>query len=213
MFGTGGNFRQPLTPLYIIFMAGDVSLPQVMRRLQSLYGTTSGDTLLELFYSQPQEEGESFIAFCTRLEECVYAAAEKGAVQVDAIPAMLRSRFGAGLVDSDVKNTLRPRKHILDIEELVKEARALTDEFKSRGSSGSKKKVSLQREDDRRPEEAASCDRETCGIGRRDEEALKGSENGGSTAQHGTDILQCLSAEGPRCVRMSSRNDTLLSPL
>ena len=26
------------------------------------------------------------------------------------------------------------------------------------------------------------------------EEALRGSENGGSTAQHGNDIMQCLSA-------------------
>ena len=125
----------------IIHLDSNAGLDQVMRKLQSLYGTTiSGDTLLEKFFSEPQEDGESCASFCTRLEECVYAASEKGAVSVDAIPQMLRSRFWAGLVNPDVKNALRPKRTHLDLEQLVEEARALTEEFRPRGGQAGKNK-------------------------------------------------------------------------
>ena len=110
-----------------------VSVEEVLQKFESIYGTVmSEEAILESFYSarqNPLDENEDCAAWCCRLEELAYQALEKDAVADAEIPGMLRNRFWSGLRDSRIKDALRQHRQKMAIEDLVKEARTLEEEF------------------------------------------------------------------------------------
>lgn len=111
-------------------MGENVSAEDILVKFESIYGTVmAGETILERFYSAKQGVEEDCASWSCRLEELAYQALEKEAIAQDEISTMMRSRFWSGLRDSRLKDALRQKKTSIPIEELVKEARGLEEEF------------------------------------------------------------------------------------
>jgi len=109
------------------------TLEGIMAKFESIYGTVmSGEAILEKFYSarqKPKEENEDCAMWCCRLEELIYQALEKEAVHEEEIGNMLRNRFWSGLRESRIKDALRQHRRNMSVEDMVKEARTLEEEF------------------------------------------------------------------------------------
>ena len=102
----------------------------ILRKLTSIYGSVqSGDTLLERFYSEPQRPKESCAQWSCRLEDLIYQAAAKGAIDRPAVPQQLKKRFWSGLKDKRIKDALRHDVDVMSFEELLSEARVLEEEY------------------------------------------------------------------------------------
>ena len=69
------------------------------------------------------------IQWSCRLEDLIYQAAGKGAIDRSAIPNQLKKRFWSGLKDRRIKDALRSRVDSLTFEELLSEARILEEEY------------------------------------------------------------------------------------
>jgi hypothetical protein len=111
-------------------MGEDVTAEDILNKFESIYGTVmTGEAILERFYSAKQGTDENCAQWSCRLEELAYQALEKETVTQDEVAAMLRSRFWSGLRDSRLKDALRQSKSSMTVEELVREARSLEQEF------------------------------------------------------------------------------------
>lgn len=115
------------------------TVTEIIHKLGSIYGSVqSGETLMEHFYSERQRpKKENCAAWSCRLEDLVYQAASKGAIDRSDIPIRLKKRFWSGLKDRQIKDVLRNRVDSLTFEELLAEARALEEEYDPEHRSGS----------------------------------------------------------------------------
>ena len=115
------------------------TVTEIIRKLESIYGSVqSGETLMEHFYSERQRpKKENCAAWSCRLEDLVYQAASKGAIDRSDIPMRLKKRFWSGLKDRQIKEALRNRVDSLTFEELLREARALEEEYDPEHRTGS----------------------------------------------------------------------------
>ena len=102
----------------------------ILKKLSSIYGSVqSGDTLLERFYSEPQGHKEKCAQWSCRLEDLIYQAAAKGAIDRSAVPQQLKKRFWSGLKDKRIKDALRHDVETMTFEELLSEACVLEEEY------------------------------------------------------------------------------------
>ena len=109
----------------------NASSASIVQKLESIYGSVqSGETLLERFFSEPQHpKKENCAQWSCRLEDLIYQAAGKGAIDRSAVPKQLKKRFWSGLKDMRIKDALRTRVDSLSFEELLSEARVLEEEY------------------------------------------------------------------------------------
>ena len=108
----------------------NASATAIAHKLESIYGSVqSGETLLERFYSEPQNAKENCAKWSCRLEDLIYQAAGKGAIDRSAVPNQLKKRFWSGLKDKRIKDALRSQVDSLTFEELLSEARVLEEEY------------------------------------------------------------------------------------
>ena len=115
------------------------TVTEIILKLESIYGSVqSEETLMEHFYSERQRpKKENCAAWSCRLEDLVFQAASKGAIDRSDIPIRLKKRFWSGLKDRQIKDALRNRVDSLTFEELLREARALEEEYDPEHRTGS----------------------------------------------------------------------------
>ena len=81
------------------------TVEEILTKLHSMYGSVlSGESVLQKFYSEPQEATESCAKWAARIEELCFLAIEKKAIDSSAMAEMLKSRFCKGLRDDRIKN-------------------------------------------------------------------------------------------------------------
>ena len=130
-----GAIRRSLrSPAADILMHVDQHAPvsTIMRKLEAIYGMVcTGQTILQKFYSDSQSTSERVAEWACRLEDLAYKAVEKGMMTREAAPNILKTQFWSGLRDARLKDALRHRRHTLDVDELIVEARELEEEYSS----------------------------------------------------------------------------------
>ena len=124
------SLRSPAADILCRLGIGATS-SEIVHKLESIYGSVqSAETLLERFYSEPQlPKNETCAQWSCRLEDLIYQAAGKGAIERSAVPKHLKTRFWSGLRDKRIKDALRSRVDSLTFEELLSEARILEEEY------------------------------------------------------------------------------------
>ena len=124
------SLRSPAADV-ICRLGTNASSAFIVQKLESIYGSVqSGETLLEKFFSEPQHpKKENCAQWSCRLEDLIYQAAGKGAIDRSAVPKQLKKRFWSGLRDMRIKDALRSRVDSLSFEELLSEARILEEEY------------------------------------------------------------------------------------
>lgn len=138
----------------VVRRLGDTDVDHLLCKFQSLYGTVlSSEAILQRFYSERQQKGETAAAWSCRLEDLMYDALELGLMSQKVATNALRTRFWSGLYNEHVKNALRNRDSVLSFEELVIEARKVEEEFVRYPSTSSKPAQSL-------PQQVKSEDKE-----------------------------------------------------
>lgn len=100
---------------------------QIIEKLEGIYGNVySNETLLQTFYTQKQEDGQSVAEYGMKLENILQKAFEKGKLSQEVRSDMLRTRFWSGLRDPALKNATRYKYDtIKNFDELRKEVRAI----------------------------------------------------------------------------------------
>ena len=92
----------------LLHLEGGADAWAILSRLESIYGTVVTDaSLLQQFYTEEQQEGESVVAWGSRLQDIVVQLRQRGRLQ--ATDEMLRGRFWTGLRSERIKNATRHR--------------------------------------------------------------------------------------------------------
>ena len=130
-----GAIRRSLrSPAADILMHVDqrASVSTIIRKLDAIYGMVcTGQTILQRFYSDSQSTSERVAEWACRLEDLAYKAVEKEMMTREAAPNILKTQFWSGLRDPRLKDALWHRRHNLDVDELIVEARELEEEYSS----------------------------------------------------------------------------------
>ena len=110
---------------------------QIIDKLDGIYGNVySNETLLQSFYTEKQEEGQSVADYGMKLECIIQYAYEKGKLSSEVRNDMLRTKLWSVLRNSALKNATRYKYDtIKNFDELRKEVRAIELELEISGTS------------------------------------------------------------------------------
>ena len=98
-----GTAREILIPL-----GESASVDNILAKLEDFYGNVcTQENIMQNFYSDHQQEGESIVTYGSRLEQCISKAVRLGHIDANAKDAMLRSKFWSGLKSSQLRNATR----------------------------------------------------------------------------------------------------------
>ncbi|XP_062577691.1 uncharacterized protein LOC134239537 [Saccostrea cucullata] len=102
----------------------------ILMKLEDFYGNVStAENIMQNFYSDHQKEGESIVAYGSRLEQTVSKAVRLGHVDVVAKDSMLRSKFWSGLRNPQLRNASRNKyETIKEFQTLLREVRQIEQE-------------------------------------------------------------------------------------
>ena len=127
----------------LLSLGENVTLLQILEKLDGIYGVVySGEAIMQQFYTESQQAGESAAVWACRIEDLLQRAVEKGHVTATAKNDMLRNKFWTGLKDDQLKNASRHKYDtIKEFGELLKEVRKIEQELS--GTEKLKKKVQV----------------------------------------------------------------------
>ena len=117
-----GNARSLL-----VTFPDNITPTQMVDKLDGVYGNVSDhEALMENFYKQRQEEGESLADFGMRLESIIQIPYERKKISSTARNEMLCSKFFTGIRDPMLQNAVRYKYDTSkDFDTLRKEIRAV----------------------------------------------------------------------------------------
>ncbi|CAG2226925.1 unnamed protein product [Mytilus edulis] len=109
----------------------------ILEKLEGIYGNVySNETLLQSFYTEKQDEGQSVADYGMKLEGILQKAYDKGKLTSEVRDDMLRTKFWSGIRDSALKNATRYKYDtIKNFDELRKEVRAVELELQISSAS------------------------------------------------------------------------------
>ncbi|CAC5372605.1 unnamed protein product [Mytilus coruscus] len=118
----------------------------ILEKLEGIYGNVySNETLLQSFYIEKQDEGQSIADYGMKLEGILQKAYDKGELTSEVRGDMLRTKFWSGIMDSALKNATRYKYDtIKNFDELRKEVRAIELELQISVASKPKATVTHQ---------------------------------------------------------------------
>ncbi|XP_062572826.1 uncharacterized protein LOC134234798, partial [Saccostrea cucullata] len=120
-----GTAREILIPL------GEyATVENILAKLDDFYGNVcTPENIMQKFYSDHQQEGESIVSYGSRLEQTVSKAVRLGHVDVVAKDSMLRSKFWSGLRNPQLRNASRNKyETIKEFQTLLREVRQIEQE-------------------------------------------------------------------------------------
>ena len=111
----------------LVTLPDNITPTQMIDKLDGVYGNVSDhEALMENFYKQRQEEGESLADFGMRLESVIQIPYERKKISSTARNEMLCSKFFTGIRDPMLQNAVRYKYDtIKDFDTLRKEIRAV----------------------------------------------------------------------------------------
>ena len=122
------SLKSPAAEL-LVRMGPGATVEQILRHFDSRYGTVlPADAMLEKFFSLRQDNCDC-TAWAFQLEDVAYQAQEKGAIQQEELPRLLKSRFWRGLRQKPIQEALRSRWEAMMFDDLVTECRVLEEEY------------------------------------------------------------------------------------
>ena len=84
------------------------SVDNILAKLKDFYGNVcTPENIVENFYSDHQQEGESIVTYGSRLEQCISKVLRLGHIDANAKDAMLRSKFWSEIKSSQLRNATR----------------------------------------------------------------------------------------------------------
>lgn len=103
----------------------NASVDDILNKLDGFYGNvSSGETHIQSFYSDYQQDKDSIVEYGSRLEQTISRAIRYGHIDLVAKDAMLRSKFWTGLRSQQLKHSTRHLyDSIKDFQLLLKEVR------------------------------------------------------------------------------------------
>ena len=117
----------------VLMHAGaEATVNEILAKFDKVFGTVvSGETLLQQFYSEVQQEGESVATWGCRLEDILRRAQERGKVPTGAFDQMLQTKFWSNLNSERVQSALRHKLgSIKDFDALLAAAREAEQEIR-----------------------------------------------------------------------------------
>ena len=120
-----GTAREILIPL-----GESASVDNILAKLEDFYGNVcTPENIMQNFYSDHQQEGESIVTYGSRLEQCISKAVRLGHIDANAKDAMLRSKFWSGLKSSQLRNATRHKyESVKEFHSLLREVRQIEQE-------------------------------------------------------------------------------------
>ncbi|XP_062610021.1 uncharacterized protein LOC134271821 [Saccostrea cucullata] len=135
-----GTAREILIPL------GEyATVENILAKLDDFYGNVcTPENIMQKFYSDHQQEGESIVSYGSRLEQCSSKAVKVGHIDVNAKDPMLRSKFWSGLRSTQLRNATRHKyETVKEFHSLLREIRQIEQEETSLKSVNSVPKSSV----------------------------------------------------------------------
>ena len=120
-----GTAREILIPL-----GENASVDNIIAKLEDFYGNVCTlENIMQNFYFDHQQEGESIVTYGSRLEQCISKAVRLGHIDANAKDAMLRSKFWSGLKSSQLRNATRHKyESVKEFHSLLREVRQIEQE-------------------------------------------------------------------------------------
>ena len=125
----------------LVTMGEDVTPESTVQKLESIFGNVCDkEALLETFYQQSQNSGESVAEFGMRLQNLLQIPMERGMISISEKNSMLCSKFFSGLKNPLLQTAIRFKyQHTIDFDGLLREARTVELQLQST-STGSESK-------------------------------------------------------------------------
>ncbi|XP_061170721.1 uncharacterized protein LOC133180168 [Saccostrea echinata] len=119
-----------LTREMLIPLGEFASVDNILMKMEDFYGNVStAENIMQNFYSDHQKEGETIVAYGSRLEQTVSKAVRLGHVDVVAKDSMLRSKFWSGLRNPQLRNATRNKyETVKEFQTLLREVRQIEQE-------------------------------------------------------------------------------------
>ncbi|XP_062614623.1 uncharacterized protein LOC134276371 [Saccostrea cucullata] len=135
-----GMAREILIPL-----GEHATVENILAKLDDFYGNVcTPENIMQKFYSDHQQEGESIVSYGSRLEQCLSKAVKVGHIDVNAKDPMLRSKFWSGLRSTQLRNATRHKyETVKEFHSLLREIRQIEQEETSLKSVNSVPKSSV----------------------------------------------------------------------
>ncbi|XP_061196784.1 uncharacterized protein LOC133205059 [Saccostrea echinata] len=116
----------------LIPLGENATVDNILAKLDDFYGNVcTPENIMQKFYSDHQQEGESNVSYGSRLEQCISKAVKLGHIDVNAKDAMLRSKFWSGLKSSQLRNATRHKyESVKEFHSLLREIRQIEQEEK-----------------------------------------------------------------------------------
>ena len=114
----------------LIPLGESASVDKILAKLEDFYGNVcTPENIMQNFYSDHQQEGESIVTYGSRLEQCISKAVRLGHIDANAKDAMLRSKFWSGLKSSQLRNATRHKyESVKEFHSLLREVRQIEQE-------------------------------------------------------------------------------------